>query len=211
MKRRTKAILAGIKRIGLRNENFTIISNNCWGGLVYDEYHLPYLSPTIGMWFPSEDYMKFVLNLEHYLACDLYRIGYKDCHARKLLVARKAAGRYRFDLDDMVIGRLDDVDIIFLHYHSFDDARAKWYRRRTRVNFDNLIVKFNDQNGFKNEYFETFSNLGFEHKLFFTVDKKFIQNDWCFLYSKKDDDGNVDDTVIGAQPFSIKRLLNSMT
>lgn len=202
--------MAGFKRIGLRNGNFSIISNNCWGGLVYDEFHLPYLSPTVGMWFPSADYIKFVSNLEYYLSCDITRIAYDDCHARDLIVSRKAAGRYSFNLDDLVIGRVDDVDLIFLHYQSFEDAQEKWYKRRTRVNFDNLIIKYNDQNAFKTDYFEAFCNLKYDNKLFFTVHNELVRNDWCYLFKNKDDDGNVDDTAIGAQPFSIKRLLNSM-
>lgn len=34
--------------IRFRNKSFTIISNNCWGGLVYQKVGLGYQSPTIG-------------------------------------------------------------------------------------------------------------------------------------------------------------------
>lgn len=36
------------KRNKLKNKDFTIISNNCWGGLTYEEYGLPKMSPTVG-------------------------------------------------------------------------------------------------------------------------------------------------------------------
>ena len=210
IKRRIKILLAGIKRIGLQKQDFSIISNNCWGGMVYDEFHLPYLTPTVGMWIPSGDYLKFISNLQYYLAIDVEEISYKECHASELLEKRKREGRYSFDLDDLVIGRIDDVDIVFLHYHTFEDAKRKWEKRRTRVNFDNLIVKYNDQNGFDKSYYHEFCKLSYPKKLFFTVDPGLIDHDWCFLFQSKDDDGNVDDTVIGKQPFSIKSLLNSM-
>ena len=205
-----KILISGVKRTGLTNMEFSIISNNCWGGMVYDEFHLPYLTPTVGMWIPSSDYIKFISNLQYYLTIDVEKITYKECHARELLEKRKREGRYSFDLSDLVIGRIDDVDIIFLHYHSFEDAKHKWEKRRSRVNYDKLIVKFNDQNGFEEKYYRDFEGLDFECKLFFTVNEKLLDHDWCYLFQSKDDDGNVDDTVIGKQPFSIKHLLNSL-
>ena len=40
--------------------NKCIISNNCWGGVIYESYSLPKLSPTVGMYFSPKDYLKFV-------------------------------------------------------------------------------------------------------------------------------------------------------
>lgn len=53
---------------------FTIISNNCWGGLVYQYYGFGYDTPTVGMYFFAEDYVKFVSNLKHYLEIDIHFI-----------------------------------------------------------------------------------------------------------------------------------------
>lgn len=33
----------------LIDEHFTIISNNCWGGTIYQSYGVKYQTPTIGM------------------------------------------------------------------------------------------------------------------------------------------------------------------
>lgn len=52
-------ILATSRRAKLTNTDFSIISNNCWGGHVYRRYGLPYTSPTVGMYFFSEDYINF--------------------------------------------------------------------------------------------------------------------------------------------------------
>lgn len=49
----------------INNIDFTIISNNCWGGLVYESYGLPKNSPTVGMFFMAEEYIKFVSNLKY--------------------------------------------------------------------------------------------------------------------------------------------------
>ena len=67
IKRRLKAVVARFRRIGLHNTDFTIISNNCWGGCVYDQYGLQYRTPTIGLWMGAEDYIKFISDLDRYL------------------------------------------------------------------------------------------------------------------------------------------------
>lgn len=210
IKRRMKAKVAWIKRIGLKNRDFSIISNNCWGGSVYDEFALPYQSPTIGMWIPSDDYIRFINNLEFYLQAELKQISYEECHMRDLLISRKERGRYDFPLENMIIGRLVDVDIVFLHYKTFDEAYQKWNRRRTRVNFDRLIVKFNDQNGFHAENYELFEKSNYAHKVFFTA-RKDLHGDDIILLSDSDEEGSVvDDTVLKKLPMNVKKYLNEV-
>ena len=53
-------LFADIRRKGLENTDFTIISNNCWGGMVYESYNLPKQSPTVGLFFMASDYILFV-------------------------------------------------------------------------------------------------------------------------------------------------------
>jgi uncharacterized protein (DUF1919 family) len=57
------------RRIGLKNRDFTVISNNCGAGRYgYNELRLQYTTPTVGLFFFFEDYIKFLSNLEHYLS-----------------------------------------------------------------------------------------------------------------------------------------------
>ncbi len=51
----------------LKSKNFTIISNNCWGGTVYEAYNLPKESPTVGMFFMAKDYIEFLSDLKGYI------------------------------------------------------------------------------------------------------------------------------------------------
>lgn len=44
----------------LKNKIFTIISNNCWGGMVYESFNLPKQSPTVGLFFMADEYIKFL-------------------------------------------------------------------------------------------------------------------------------------------------------
>lgn len=40
-------------------DRFTIISNNCWGGTVYESYGMRKESPTIGMFIMPSDFVRF--------------------------------------------------------------------------------------------------------------------------------------------------------
>ena len=44
----------------LNNKDFTIISNNCWGGMIYESYNLEKQSPTVGLFFMAKDYIDFI-------------------------------------------------------------------------------------------------------------------------------------------------------
>ena len=60
-------IFGKFRRLGLNDTNFTIISNNCWGGVIYEYYDILKNSPTVGMYFFAEEYIRFISNLKYYL------------------------------------------------------------------------------------------------------------------------------------------------
>lgn len=150
----------------LTNTNFTIISNNCWGGLVYESYGLEKQTPTVGMYFAPEEYLRFLSELEHYIChCEITFVAPEQARHKQLYLQDKNFGKFP-------IARVGDVEIAMLHYHSEEEARQKWERRCSRVNWEKLIVKMNDQNGCTQEHAEMFAQLPFKHKVFMTV------NDW---------------------------------
>jgi len=215
LKRRLSIPLGLIRRIGLKNRDFTIISNNCWGGEIYDYFRLPYKSPTIGLWFPAYDYLKFISNLDFYLKQELIQIDASECHVYELMKKRYKEGRYKDPVEKMVIGRLYDVDIIFLHYQTFSDAKIKWDKRVQRINYNNLIVKNNDQNGFKTEYFYIFDDLDINgEKIFFTSNTSINSvngsTNVVLLNSEEHHEHVIDDTMLKLLPIDIKKILNNM-
>ncbi len=211
IKRRLAKIFAVFYRINLKNKDFTIISNNCWGGKVYDRYSLPYRTPTIGLWMPPNDYIKFLKDLNFYSQQQLFQISYTESHVRELLISRKKQGKYSFRLEDLIIGRLYDIDIIFLHYSNFEIAKEKWEKRIKRINFDNLLVKMNDQNGCTDEDFYNFMSLPYENKIFFTGKKEWKKAKNVLYIEKYEKDGYVvNDTKNGILPLDITKLLNSL-
>ena len=135
-------------RYNLHNRSFTIISNDCWAGKVYEDANMQYLTPTIGLFFLPEDYLRFCNNLKHYIEADLEIIDISE--------------------DGYPIGKIDDVTIYFQHYKSADDCIEKWNRRKQRINWDNLYLKFSDRNYATQEQLEQFDKLP-QSKVIFTA------------------------------------------
>lgn len=195
-------IIGPFKRIGLTNKNFSILSNNCWGGIIYRNYALPYLTPTCGLYFFSNDYLKFLKNLDKYLSLNLVQISKeKSAHSEKFL-----------NSEHIIIGKLGDIELIFVHYKNFEDAKNKWDRRKKRLNKNNLIVKFSDQNSFKKEDFLEFEKLNYKNKIFITVNKSITSKKVKIIYL--DDINNIgyakDDIKPSFKKFNLKKYLNSI-
>lgn len=108
----------------LKNTNFTLLAPTCIAGVMYHELGHPFLSPTINLWMYDKDFLRFVHNLRHYLSCEL---------------------RFVQGIDDTPTAYLDDILIHFNHYHTEEEAAAKWYERAKRVNYDNLYIIMADQ------------------------------------------------------------------
>lgn len=160
---------ANYRRKKISCTDFTIISNNCWAGLIYESYGLRKQTPTIGMFFMAEDYIKFISNLKYYIEdVELKFISPDKAKYKEFYKKGENYGIYP-------IGLLDDIEIAFLHYHSENEARDKWDRRCKRINWDKLIIKMNDQNQCTSKIVEEFMRLPYENKLFFTTRKDFLE------------------------------------
>ncbi len=146
----------------LLKKEFSIISNNCWGGLIYPYYGLPYMSPTAGLYFYDEDYLKFVGDLKRYINMDLKFISvYKSKHREVL---------FQKGQEKCPIGLLEDVEIIFLHYKTEDEARTKWNRRKKRICWDNIILKYSQSKLTTVEMIRYFESLPYKKVVFVTED-----------------------------------------
>lgn len=156
-----RKIPANTRKKKLKYDDFTIISNNCWGGMIYESYNLPKESPTVGLFFMASDYIKFLSDIHGYLEQNLSFIDPNESKYKDFLETDPRFGSYP-------IGKLKDIEIMFLHYHSEEEAKEKWERRCKRVNWNRLLVKFNDQNGCTERDVKDFLKLPYKNKLFFT-------------------------------------------
>ncbi len=155
-----KLTIGKIKKMTLKNKNFTIISNNCWGGIIYRDYDLPYNSPTVGLFFMAEDYIKLINNLKYYMEQELQFINIENSKYSNYLKKLKYTSP---------IGKIDDVEVMFLHYKNEEEAKEKWNRRKRRINWDNIIYKFSDQNMCTYKELEEFDKFDAKSKVCFTT------------------------------------------
>jgi uncharacterized protein (DUF1919 family) len=143
----------------IRNKDFTIISNNCWGGGVYEDLGLSYTTPTVGLFFFAPCYIKFISNLHSNLQASLQFIQ----------ESRYEKGNALLRQNKYPVGLINnDIEIHFLHYHSEAEALEKWTRRASRVNFDNLFLSFTDNEICTMDEIRSFDKLPYR-KIFFSA------------------------------------------
>ena len=66
------AIWFKVLRFKLHNKDFSLITPNCIGGIIYHRLGVEFKSPTINLLFPDKkQYLKFALKLPQYLSEDL--------------------------------------------------------------------------------------------------------------------------------------------
>ena len=183
MKRLLKKIRLRINRIGARKRKEklmikkpTIISNNCYAGIIYEYLGIPFYSPTIGLYFFAKDYIKFIKNLKHYINSKLIFIKPNESKYYDELVKKSH--------DNSIVGKIDDVEIIFLHYKTEKEALEKWNKRCKRINWDCILYKFCDQNLCTEEDIKAFDNLHLKNKFCFTA--KEYKNYKSCIWIKKD-------------------------
>lgn len=138
-------------RTRLSNKKFTIISDNCWGGQIYQELNVPYSTPFVGLFVFSPDYVKLLENLEYYLNLELQ------------FIQNSKYGEFKYP-----VGVLDDVEIHFLHYSGEKEAKEKWDRRVKRINWDNILVKMNDADLCNLDLIRRYDQLKY-NKVFFSA------------------------------------------
>lgn len=140
----------------LVNKDFTILSSECAGGVIYHDLGLRFDSPTINLWFKPDDYLLFLSDLDYYLNTD------------KLVEEPHSNLGYPVG----VLGEdTKKIKIFFQHYPNFEIAKNKWNIRKKRVHLDNLFIIMTDRDGATKETLNSFDSLKFKNKVIFTGKK----------------------------------------
>ena len=145
----------------LLHTDFSIISNNCWGGAIYQKYGLEYRSPTAGLYLLGHDFVKFAERLDHYIACELEFIPWEESSYYEVIKNNKP----------YPVARLDDIEIYFMHYPTEKEAAEKWYRRAKRINHEHILFKLSQREGCSKEDVEKFMSLPLRNKICFAYDE----------------------------------------
>ena len=132
---------------GLKNFDFSIITSNCVGAVIYHDLGMPFLSPTINLTIGMNDLVKFAENLNWYLEKEIVEIK----------------GDYEYPT-----GMLEDIRINFVHYNSFEEGIQKWEERKKRINMDNLFFMGSERGDCTYETIQHFDKLPYTNKVIFT-------------------------------------------
>ena len=144
-------LLARHTQSKLRNKKFSIICNNCiaWG--IYHKIGLPFTTPTVGLFFFSEDYIKFLENFDHYIKQPL---KFKETSGHPTANELRKIKHYPIG----ILG--DEIEIHFLHYKDEAEAAEKWKKRTRRIHTDNLFFIYSDaEEDFKEEFLQRYSKI----------------------------------------------------
>lgn len=172
-----------------RNKNFTIISDSCVAGVVYNELKIQFQTPTINLYIRADDFIKFIGNLKFYFDQELIQV-FKD--------------NIPFP-----VATLADIEIYFMHYHSFEDAKEKWNERKKRINYDNLFVVMTENEGCSRTHIKQFNQLSFNKKVLFTHKK---YNDFKSTYYIKGFDSETElGNIISESNFLGKRYYDQFS
>lgn len=148
-------ILSLRKRFNKRS--FTIISQNCIGGVFYHDMGLRFDSPTINLFFEAKDFLRFVLHLQQYVRLPLEM----------------------YWGEEYPLGKLGDLTIHFMHYRSCTDAFENWNRRIGRIQWDKILVLSTDRDHFGAEEYALWKQVPYP-KLLFTAKKEFCEDSLFF-------------------------------
>lgn len=160
-----------ISRMRLKNKSVTIISSNCVGGVMYHDLHLPFTSPTINLFFEPDSFLKYVENLEYY-------------NDKEVVDVTNGAS--------YPVGRIGDVELHFLHYNPFEEAKESWNRRKKRINYDNIVIVMTDQGVKSSEVVKRFDKIEYR-KVYLT--NKHLKYAWSEYIPGFDEDDSVGNTI----------------
>lgn len=113
------------KASGCIKSSPTILCCDCVAGVMYHDLALPFRSPTINLYMQAEDFLRFVQQLPQYKNAD---------------IIKKTDSDKPFPVGVLRYGDLEDIELFFMHYTTFEEAVEKWKTRCNRIDFDEVVV-----------------------------------------------------------------------
>ena len=139
-------------------KDVTIISNNCTGGVMYSDLGLRFNTPTINLSFAeNRSFYMFVAHIKDYI------------QNGTLTESRKKEHHPHFPNAPIGIlhcGNMPDLEIHFLHYSTFEEAREKWFTRSKRVNFDKIFLVIEAQSEYEKSLIPLYVDLPYKKVIF---------------------------------------------
>ena len=111
----------------IRKQNISIVSNNCWGGVICHTLGIECLSPFKNVSFSANDYLKVISDLKYYLSIEPVWNGKREMDSNQN--------------KEVPMLQLGDVFIKCNHDFDAETAIKNWKRRRDKFNWDNILVE----------------------------------------------------------------------
>ncbi|MGQ0285636.1 DUF1919 domain-containing protein [Pasteurellaceae bacterium 22721_9_1] len=131
----------------IKNTSPTVISSNCTGAFMLHDLQLRFDSPFVNLYLTPKDFIRYLSKMDFYRNQPLEFIETEKGYP---------------------VGKLADLTIHFMHYHSEQEAAKKWQERTARMNLDNLFILMTDRDGCTYEDLVEFDRLPFANKVVFT-------------------------------------------
>lgn len=112
--------------IEFKDSNISIISNNCWGGIICRTLGMECRSPFKNLSLEDDDYLRLLRDLNYYMGLELKFL--------KFAYNKNSQKEYPVMI-------LDDVKVHCNHDTDPWEAAAKWGRRKEKINYDNLFIE----------------------------------------------------------------------
>lgn len=143
------------RKFPLKNKDVTILSNFCAAGAIYNDLGLKFLSPTINLFFGHHSFIDFVNHLEEYKTAELIDTNEFDFYNNKktpIGILRKSG--------------LPDVELHFLHYNSFEEAKEKWLNRYERIVKNKIYLVIEAKEEHEHSLIDEYAMLPFPKVIF---------------------------------------------
>ena len=144
--------------INLKNSRISIISNNCWGGIIYATLGLECLSPFKNLFIEESQYIQLLRDMKYYLQCPL------------------KFSRFAIDRISNICYPVMDIgglEIHCNHYTDPDEAREMWDKRYKKINWDNLFIVMKTES---RRWTKKFLDIEYEKKMCFVPFKSDDKN-----------------------------------
>lgn len=144
----------------LQRSQLSIISVNCFGGLMSHLLGLPFRTPFVNMCLRAPNYIRLLRAPRDYLAKELTlkEMRWHDVFER-----------------DYPVGALDNIELEIVHHRDFDVAATDWNIRKQRINWYNLFVMMHTED---EKILQEFDALPYGKKVCFVPFKSDLDSAW---------------------------------
>jgi uncharacterized protein (DUF1919 family) len=178
----------------LKNENFTILCNNCIGGCIYHRLGQQFQSPTVNLFMNVHEFISFCLHLDYYLTQQL----------------QFSETEFNYPVGELRGDESDEIPTIHIHFNHDkvqQSACEKWERRKERIRKDNLYIILYRWDGITEEEIRRLENYPCRNKVILTS-KPLPNISWSYYikpnYFYKDADNYLAKDIFGIRYYEKK-------